>query len=588
MSKGNRGPARLAPGALLVLASAAGLSGCANPFATHPSDYGPVVPVETLRSVSTLRLEDYARPADDSAPPLQEPPDPFAGLERLQVTIEQCRAWALQHNMDLQVALVEPTIQQVGLSEEEAKFEAIFRTRMRYSDIDNAVATELENSQAQILDITPGVTIPLRTGGTIAIDLPINRTETNNQFTTLNPSYTTDASFSISQPLLRNAGRSANTHSIRIQALESQIAEARAKLEVIRQLANVDRAYWRLYAARRLLEVRQEEFELARAQLERAERRVRAQVAPEVEVIRAQEGIAQRLEGIIVAENQVRDLQRELKRIINVPGIRIGDSLVLELVSQPNPVNYEFDTHTFAEAAVANRMEMLELELRLAQDFSTIDFARNQALPLFTLDYSYQINGLGTNINRSLNLLYDNRFENWSIGANFEVPLGNEAAEARVHQAILRRLQRLSSREARKLAIMQEVYDAVDQISAAWQRILAARQTVILAARTLRAEQNQFDVGARTSTDVLDAATRLGDAQSSEILALVDYQVAQVDLAFATGTLLGAAKVDWAPRDPRSEGDFVGERAGRVPLGPSGADIPPYEPLILPSGNGDD
>lgn len=582
MSRLQGAAARLTPTCLVIGAAACGLSGCANPLASNPSDYGPVVPVQTLRTVGTLRLEDHAKPAEAPKPITEPPADPFVGLSRVEISIEQCRAWALQNNMDLQVALIEPTIAREALSGEEAKFEAVFHTRARYNDIDNAVASELESSQAEIFDVTPGVTIPLRTGGSVTVDLPINRTKTDNEFTTLNPSYTTDLALSISQPLLRNAGRWVNTASIRIQALESQISEAQAKLEVIRQLAAVDRAYWRLYASRKLLEVAQEQYELARAQLDRAERRVRAQVAPEVEVIRAQEGIAMRLESIITADNRVRDVQRELKRVINVPGLGMGSPILLDLSSVPDPVDYALDPEQFSEVAVANRMEMLELELRLAQDYTRIDFAKNQALPLFTLDYSYQFNGLGRSFTSSLDLLHDGNFANWSIGAAFETPLGNEAAESRVHEAILRRLQRLATREARKLAITQEVYNSIDQISASWQRILAARQTVILAARTLQAEQNQFDVGARTSTDVLDAATRLADAQSSEIVALTDYQIAQVDLAFATGTLLGSARVDWTPRDPRRKHDFVGESNGRVPVGPRGAVVPEYTPLTLP------
>ncbi|HMO26535.1 MAG TPA: TolC family protein, partial [Tepidisphaeraceae bacterium] len=58
--------------------------------------------------------------------------------------------------------------------------------------------------------------------------------------------------------------------------------------------------------------------------------------------------------------------------------------------------------------------------------------------------------------------------------------------------------------------------------------------------------------GLRTSTDVLDAQTRLADARSSEIGALADYQIAQVDLAYATGTLLGAAAIEWSPRSDRN------------------------------------
>lgn len=568
-------------------AALAALAGCGNPFGPEPGDYGMVVPVERLRSIGTLTLSDYKTPGDEDTNyrRLADDPlaDPYAGLERIDISVEQCRAWTLENNLDLQVSLVEPTIQRERLSEEEAKFEATFFIDTNYLDADSAVATELEGSQADFFDFTPGVEIPLRTGGTAFVTFPTNRTETNNQFATLNPSYTTDLRFSISQPLLRGAGRRANTHSIRIQALESQIVEARAKLEIIRTLAEVERAYWVYYATKKALEVTQQQYELAIEQLDRARRRVRAQVAPEVEIIRAEDGVASRLEDIIQADNAARDAQRNLKRIINVDGLEIGTPIVLDLVSPPDPFNYKLDPQRLTSDALANRMEMLELELRLAQDYSSIDFARNQALPLFVLDYSYSINGLGTSYNDSLGVLRDNRFEDWAIGARFEALLGNEARESRVHQAILTRLQRLASRAARELAIRQEVYNAVDGLESAWQRILAARQSVALAERLLLAEQNQFEVGARTSTDVLDAATSLADAQLAEIRAITDYQIAQVDLAFATGTLLGALKVDWEPRDPRTEPDqFVGERAGRVPLGPPGVPVEDPGPPVPP------
>ena len=47
--------------------------------------------------------------------------------------------------------------------------------------------------------------------------------------------------------------------------------------------------------------------------------------------------------------------------------------------------------------------------------------------------------------------------------------------------------------------------------------------------------------------EVFEALSDLGDAQVREIGAIVDYQIAQIDLAFATGTLLGYARVSLAP-----------------------------------------
>ncbi|MHC4843518.1 MAG: TolC family protein, partial [Planctomycetota bacterium] len=130
--------------------------------------------------------------------------------------------------------------------------------------------------------------------------------------------------------------------------------------------------------------------------------------------------------------------------------------------------------------------------------------------------------------------------------------LGNEAAKSRVMQAFYQRQQRLASKDDREKLIELEVLNAIDQLEANWQRILAARQNVLLQGRLFKAEQRQFELGLRTSTDVLDAQTKFAEAQSSEILALAQYQISQVDLAFATGTLLGAAKVQWEPIVPQT------------------------------------
>lgn len=546
----------------LMLASV----GCANPFVTYESDLGMRAPIERLRRIERLGIEQFAQPTSAeeeearAKAALEALPPLFEGREELQVTLEEARAWSLGNNLDLRVALIEPTISQERLDEEAAKFESVFQTTFTRGDFNQPTSTELNANESSVFTLTPSIVVPMRTGGTMTLEVPISRFETDNQFATLNPSFETDFRFSISQPLLRNAGRRANMHSIRIQALESQISQSQAKLAVIRELANVDRTYWRLYASREFLDVTISQYELAREQLERARRRVRAGDAAEVEVIRAESGVAERLEVIINAVNDVRNAQRELKRVINVPGLDVGSDTMIIPASAPDPVPYDIDADVLASAGVQNRMEMLEIELRLAQDLSTIDFAKNQALPNFVMDFQYTVNGLGPSFNRAADVVSDVEFRDWFVRGTFEVPLGNEAAESRVHQAILRRLQRLSSRAARELAIRQEVHNSVDGLQAAWQRILAARQAVILAERTLQAEQNQFRVGARTSTDVLDAATRLADAQASEIRALTDYQIAQVELAFATGTLLGASKIEWAPLDPRGPEDFTGEQ----------------------------
>lgn len=535
----------------LLLALLAG--GCeTSPFSASPDDYAHRVALERLRATEPAGLGRYRKPptpapTTDPSAERQPPRKPFEGLQASELTVEACRAATLSNNLSLQVALVDPAIAAARVTEEDARFESAFTLRGGVSQTDSPTASTLTSAQSEGQSVTPGVRIPLRTGGTVTIDLPISRNENNNSFSTLNPAYSSDLQFTISHPLLRNAGRRAATSALRIAGYEEQAAASRTKLEVIRQLAAADRSYWRLYRARRELDVRQQQHELAAEQLGRAQRRLRAGAVSEIEVTRAQAGVADRLEAIIIAQNDVLLQQRELKRIMNQPGLDIESTTMLTLTSSPDPVEYEFDAPTLCAQALANRMEMLELELQLAEDAVRIGLERNRALPLLSLDYTYRVNGLGGSWQDTARTLERNHFEDWELGLSCEIPLGNQAAKARIRQALLGRLQRLSTKAAREQSIRQEVLNASDQISAGWQRILAARQSVILNTRALQAEQRQFDVGQSTTTNVLDAATRLAESQSSEIRALTDYQVAQVDLAFATGTLLGAEKVSWSP-----------------------------------------
>lgn len=532
------------------------LTGCANPLLTSPDDYGDPIPLHRTRHVDSLDLAEYAEAPSDAQDVevyLDEPPpDRLAGLDSYELTIEQARAWTLRNNLDVRVALVDPVIANERITEEEAAFESVFFGSAAIGKAEQAANTSVNAGVFESINTELGLRIPLRTGGEVTLRAPVNRNETNNVFTLINPSFSASPSVSITQPLLRNAGRRANTHGIRVAAYQTGIAEARTKLELVRQLANADRSYWRLYAAHAALRVAKNQYELAKAQLDRADRQLNAGRVAEIEVIRAEEGVAQRIEDIIIAETDLLELQRELKRIMNVQSFDVGSQTLLQTSTSPDPIALALDERDLVEQALENRMELLELELQLSIDASTIDLRENQALPLFTTQYSYGLDSVGSTVSGAFGQLSDRTFENWRLALDFEIPIGNEAAKSRINQAVLERLQRLSTREARRRAIAQETLDAIDNIEAGWQRILAARYAAASAQRTLDAEQRRFDVGRSTSTDVLDAATRLAEAQLAEIRALTNFQVAQVDLAFATGTLLGAARVSWQPLDPRS------------------------------------
>jgi outer membrane protein len=536
-------PARARP-LLVLLSLVVLLAGCG----PRASDYGPQPPDarRKIRQIEPLELEK-AEP-NAPAPEANEPPPAV-----LELSLPDCRAQALQSNLQLKATVIDPAIAAAQLSAEEAKFESSFIANLNASKFDEpsiGFQGEITGSKRDSLGGDFGVQVPLRTGGTVTFDAADTWTKTNAFGTPFNPYYTSDLSVSLSQPLLQGAGRRASTYAIRIAGYNRDIVGAQTKLEIINVLAGLDRVYWRLYAARKELEVRKQQHDLALAQLDSARRLVNAGERPPVEIIRAEAGVAQQLEAIIVAENNLRDRERELKRVIHRSGLTMETPTVIVPTTLPDPVLYELDRPRFLHAAMDCRMELLELELQLLQDASAIDYMRNQALPVANLQYTYNVPGFGASQSDSFDLLFNGGFGNHIARLQATIPIGNEAAKSRLLQARLQRHQRLATRANREELIKQEVLNAVDQIETNWQRILAARQNVILNSRLYEAERRQFEQGQRTSTDVLNAQINFANAQSSEIQALAEYQIALVDLAYATGTILGADKLEWAPAVP--------------------------------------
>jgi outer membrane protein TolC len=440
---------------VIALSVSVFLAGCEE-FAKEEQFFTIKTEPQQTREIQTLKLEPKAdgnKPVEVNKPPQRE----------IGLSIEQCRAMTLTNNLDLKVQLIAPAIAAQKVSEEEAKFESSFFSNLSYNDIRQPGSVLVNQASTyKSFGVDLGVDVPLRTGGKVTFDVADNRTRTDYV------NYSATSSLSISQPLLQGAGKRANTHSIRIAEYERRITDAQTKLEVIRVLANADRGYWRLYAARRELEVRQKEYELAQAQLKQTLRMVEVGERAEVEVVRSEAGVAERLQNIIIAENELRNRERELKQIMNESGLTMDTQTVVVPMTEPDPVLYEFNRPRLTALAVENRMEMLEMELQIAQDISTVDYYKNQALPLVTLDYTYRLNGLGATRGDAYDMMDNMDFRDHVGGLKVVIPLGNEAAKSRLMQAFYQRRQRLVSKENRMTLIEKEVLAAADHKTQYW------------------------------------------------------------------------------------------------------------------------
>jgi outer membrane protein TolC len=463
--------------------------------------------------------------------------------------LDQARAAARANNLDLQVALTNPLIARQSVGIEEGRFEATFAPAVSLTNYrpspETAVTFPLPPNAAVIEMFQPAVNLPLYIGGQLSAGEQIIRT--NNLLPGAVPIYDTRMFLSLTQPLLRNAGVGVTTAPIQIARLQTRTNEADTKLAAIRVLADVERAYWALVGARLEMEVRRQQVKLAIGQFTNSERLVEAGVVSIADTSRAEYGLEQRREAVVVAETSLRLRERSLKRIMLRPDLPVDSTRSILPMSIPNPERLSLDRDKLVEQAVNNRMELFRLEVELAAEAIQVAVARSGRLPRVDLSARYSALGAGSTLNQALEQQFDLNYQEWIVGLQGELPLcGNQTARARLQQAQLRQLQTVIAQERLRVLIVQEVYDAVDQVELGWERIVAASRASTAAHRAYEAEVKQFERGLRTSTDVLIAAGFQADSQSSYISALVEYQNAKVALAVATGTMLGYGRVSWA------------------------------------------
>ena len=277
---------------------------------------------------------------------------------------------------------------------------------------------------------------------------------------------------------------------------------------------------------------------------------VNAGQTAQVEILRAEAGVARQLAAIITAENALRDRQREFKRLLNKPGLPI-DSVTIPIPSdEPDPVHYDLEAQPMIARAMETDGKCSTWNSSSPRTPAPSTSAKNQTLPLVTLDYSYNINGVGPTRAGANDMLSDKNFETHAIGCPLVCPPRQRGRQERPPSG-----HPLPPPATRRPRIPQAAHPAGSPRRPRSPRgllaaILTARQSSILEGRLYEAEIRQFEQGLRTSTDVFQAQTTFADAQSPEIAALVAYEISLVDIAYATGTLLGAAKVEWLPVTP--------------------------------------
>ncbi|HWP39517.1 MAG TPA: TolC family protein [Tepidisphaeraceae bacterium] len=450
---------------------------------------------------------------------------------------------AVINNLDVKVAGYAPAIEETRVTEAEARFDPTFFSNLQYQKTDREQGLFATGNARQIQSQT-GVRQILNSGGQIELRNQLSWVEPvggGGFFTPTDQFWENEVVLEVTQPLLRDFGNEINRARITINRNNQRISLLDFRKQLEETATDIERTYWQLVAAERAVRINErlldETYRTADILFKR-----RGQDVTRVQLSQANASIEQRRATLIRAKARVRDLSDQLKRLMNDPQMPVSSGVLILPANAPLEEPVHFDLQDQINTALENRFELGQQQLRIDSASVAAKVGKNNLLPQLNLIGSLGIQGLDQDLGEAVEDQLNYRNQNYTIGIQFEIPIGNRAARAIYQRALLQRQQAIEQYRNLIEQIALDVKTALREVDTTWEEMVATRQARFAAEDALLAiEQREAGGEALTPTFVqlkLDTQERLAQARTAEVEAISNYNIAIARLEQAKGTLL--------------------------------------------------
>ena len=469
----------------------------------------------------------------------------------MTLTLHDAVMQALEHNVEIRVSRHTRDAQLTDIIFEQAQFDPTVQLGGRYDRTVTplnrpvfgfggvTIGNDPDNFDQNDTQFNLGYSQRLFTGGSYDLTFDTNRNSVAGTTAFLfNPSYVSNLSFNLTQPLLRNLGPTVNKTFITIARNAAAIEHLLMIQQVFSVIAQVEQAYWELVFARENLKVAHSSLKAAEELLASNREKVKSGVMAEVEALQAQAGVASRIEQILVAQKTVEDQEDQLRRLLSESEWDLAQTTPLVPLDVPLQHQQDFQLEININHAFKHRPEILQAKKNVNSSQVQTQFAQNQLLPDLSFQGSLGLAGLGNNSNSSWDRMISNDFYNMGGGLVLSYPLGNRAAESQHQRRILETHQQQASLLRLRQQIILEVKEAIRQIATNYKRIRTNQTARRLSEKQLKAEQERLQLGLSTTRLVLEFQRDLQVAQGQELRAILDYNQSLSRLRLVTASTL--------------------------------------------------
>lgn len=423
------------------------------------------------------------------------------------------------------------------MSEKESLFLtalSLVGTRHTFSPQLSAVLSYLYNdgsdtdmSQSSRLGLDLSQRLPL--GGTVSISGDSTFQGNYASGITDPGSFSSSLGVSLSQPLLRGAGREVAYNSL-IQA-ERNLVYAIRSFELYRQRFAIDTAsrFYSLVREIQSLDNQHRNMDSVIHAREKAEALHEVGSASLLDVLRAKTSELNSKNSLIAAEESLNLNMDRFLIYLGLPTTQKIEIVPLEI----EPALPDYDIRSAVEVAFCNRLDLLTRREQLEDSERNLRIAKNSLLPDLDLNLGYSVS------TASDPSYFDQKRDrdSWSAGLSLEIPLDRVNERNSYRSAQISHGQAGRSLEEFEDELVIEIETAIRELKRRWQSLEIQGQQIEVQGRTTRIAEIQFNQGEIENRDFLEAKQALLEAENSLISERVDFEITRLRLLMDLGIL---------------------------------------------------
>ncbi|MSR13530.1 MAG: type I secretion protein TolC [Gammaproteobacteria bacterium] len=316
---------------------------------------------------------------------------------------------------------------------------------------------------------------------------------------------------------------------IRLQQANKRLQQAQAELDSAFQalILRVAERYFEVLAAADTVTFAAAEKESLAGQLEQAKQRFEVGLIAITDVQEAHAGYDRALAQEIGATNERENAQEALREVTGVYDSELVPLGAEFTLNRPDPDNIE----TWTETALTQNLEILAAQFAtlIAQDDIRAEYAGHY--PTVDITGSHGFASQGGRFGQT-------DIDGSDVGIRMNIPLyAGGSIASRTRQATHEHAAALERLEKARRAVHRETRESYLGISAQISAVQALKQAVVSSKTAVDSTRAGFEVGTRTTVDVVTAERGLSEARRDFARARYDYVLDVLRLKRAAGTL---------------------------------------------------